>query len=306
MEMKKILIIIVTYNAKQWIDKCFSSVRASNYPADIFVIDNGSSDGTQEYIRRCYPEVIFRQSEKNLGFGSANNIGLEYSLNNNYDYAYLLNQDAWIFPDTLEKLISAQEQHPEYGIISPMQCEANMNSLDNNFVKNVCYNIIDGRLLDDLFFSSIKEIYEVPVVMAAHWLISRKCLLKVGGFSPTFYHYGEDDNYCDRVRFFNFKVGILTRAVAVHDRENRKESVQHKLYMFYISLLRNGSNPNKKNDVDLSLMGQALRLSIRNQTLKPYSYFFKFLCNKKNVIANRRISMNTDCAFLSHIGVEIG
>lgn len=298
MEMIKILVIIVTYNAKPWIDKCFSSVIGSSYPADIFVVDNGSKDGTQEYIKKSYPNIIFQQSECNLGFGGANNIGLKFALENNYDYVYLLNQDAWIFPDTLEKLVNAHKRHPEYGIISPMQCQANMHSLDKNFVNNVCYRIINSTLLNDLYFNTINDIYEVPAVMAAHWLISRECLVKVGGFSPTFYHYGEDDNYCDRVIYFNYKIGIFINAVAVHDRENRKRVAKHTLYMFYVSILRCVSNPLRQPRINISLVSNAFKLSIKLKTLKPFAYFIKYIFNIKNVRQNRKISIINDTAFL--------
>ena len=53
-EMNKILVIVVTYNAMKWVDKCFSSVRESTYPSGIYVIDNGSTDGTQHYIKEKY------------------------------------------------------------------------------------------------------------------------------------------------------------------------------------------------------------------------------------------------------------
>ena len=76
-----------------------------------------------------------------------------------------------------------------------------------------------------LYFGKTKEIYEVKDVMAAHWLISRDCLLKTGCFSPTFRHYGEDDNYLDRAIFHGFKVGIIPATKAVHDRADRKDTI---------------------------------------------------------------------------------
>ena len=132
----KLLVVIVTYNAMQWAERCFDSLRKSTIVPDVFVVDNGSTDGTQTYIHEHYPEVIFQQSKENLGFGKANNIGLQYALDNEYDYVYLLNQDAWVMPDTFEKLIIVHKEHPEYGILSPFQMEANMEHIDKNFKKN--------------------------------------------------------------------------------------------------------------------------------------------------------------------------
>jgi N-acetylglucosaminyl-diphospho-decaprenol L-rhamnosyltransferase len=75
--MPEIHIIIVTYNAMKWAERCFTSLRTSSVPVKSIVIDNGSVDGTQDYIKNNFPEVDFTQSQTNLGFGKANNIGID-------------------------------------------------------------------------------------------------------------------------------------------------------------------------------------------------------------------------------------
>ena len=77
MEHQKIYLIIVTYNAMKWAEKCFSSLRKSSVPVHTMVVDNGSTDGTQEFNKTHFPEVEFIQSAENLGFGKANNLGIE-------------------------------------------------------------------------------------------------------------------------------------------------------------------------------------------------------------------------------------
>ena len=134
----------------RWIDRCLQSVLDSSVPADIYVIDNGSTDHTQEYIQKHYPQVMFVQSKENLGFGRANNIGLQYALQKFYDYVYLLNQDAWLMPDTLEKLIAVNRKFPEYGVLSPFQLQGNGQNIDVNFVSGVCAYQSNSRLINDL------------------------------------------------------------------------------------------------------------------------------------------------------------
>ena len=75
--MPKIYVIIVTYNAMKWAERCFSSLRKSSVPVHTIVVDNGSIDGTQEFITTHFQEVEFVQSAENLGFGKANNLGME-------------------------------------------------------------------------------------------------------------------------------------------------------------------------------------------------------------------------------------
>lgn len=86
----KVLVIIVTYNAMRWIDKCLTSLLKSSIPVDCIVIDNKSSDDTVETIKRNYSFCRIIESEENLGFGKANNLGFQYAIDNNYDFVYLL------------------------------------------------------------------------------------------------------------------------------------------------------------------------------------------------------------------------
>ena len=97
-----------------------------------------------------------------------------------------------------------------------------------------CINIKGKDFVDDAYLNRLQDIYSVPMVMAAHWLISKECLHKVGGFSPTFPHYGEDNNYADRALYHELLVGIVPKARAVHDRENRRITNKQKTYMNYI------------------------------------------------------------------------
>lgn len=221
----KILVIIVTYNGMEWMERCITSVCSSSVPADIFVIDNGSTDGTQDYLMNCGKEIMFIQSEENLGFGRANNKGLEYAAKNGYDYVYLLNQDAWVEKDTFEILIRTHKKHPEFGILSPVQIEANGMHMDKNFLNSVALKSIESNFTEDQYFGTEREIYTSKDVMAAHWLISRDCLLRTGGFSPAFRHYGEDNNYIDRAEYHRFKAGFVPATRAVHDRESRRNTL---------------------------------------------------------------------------------
>ena len=83
--MTTISVIVVTYNGLQWYDRCFSSLRQSNVPVSTVVVDNASNDGTVAYIKEHFPEIHLIESDKNLGFGGANNIGIRYALDQGCD-----------------------------------------------------------------------------------------------------------------------------------------------------------------------------------------------------------------------------
>ena len=101
---KNVFVIIVTFNGERWIKDTIHSIYKSNYSCRIVVIDNGSSDNTLE-ILSGFNEIKLIDNDLNLGFGQANNIGIEYSQKNNADYVFLLNQDAKLEENTISDLI---------------------------------------------------------------------------------------------------------------------------------------------------------------------------------------------------------
>jgi GT2 family glycosyltransferase len=266
------------------------------------VVDNGSTDGTQEYIKEHFPQTIFMQSPKNLGFGKANNYGLEYALKHDYDYVYLLNQDAWIFPGTIEKLVEVQRKYSEYGILSPMQMQGNMQYLDYNFGCCTCAYRSNDTLLSDIYTNNVQDVYEVEFVMAAHWLISSDCLKKIGGFSPSFPHYGEDDNYIHRAKYHGIKAGIVPKAQAVHDRAMRKTSIKKDMYFScLIYFIIQYSNPMQKKFPRhfIKWVFNCTIMTFKYHSLDPSRYAFNLLTSFPRFRMNLKQSKKIGSIFLN-------
>lgn len=208
----KTFIIIVTYNGMKWLPRCLKS--ADGYP--IIVVDNCSTDGTQQYIKNNHPRIKLLEQNENLGFGKANNIGISFALKENADYVFLLNQDAFLKEKALSTLLKASYINPDYGIISPIHLNVTADGLEKVFIYYI--NRASNMLFSDLLLrKDLAEIYPISMVNAAAWLIPKKTLETVGGFQPAFFLYGEDDNYCQRVLFHNLKIGICPTAFVVHD-----------------------------------------------------------------------------------------
>ena len=213
-----VFVIVVTYKGHKWYERCFKSLRESNHPIQTVVIDNASNDGTIEYIHQHFPEIHLIESKVNLGFGQANNIGIRYALENGGDYVFLLNQDAWIEPDTISKLIDVHKKDIDYGILSPMHLTADKNEIERGLATYLNdYKITDINFFQDLYFSRMQDVYESKYINAAAWLLPRETLEVIGGFDPIFFHYEEDDDYLNRVRYHKKKVGIVPNARVVHD-----------------------------------------------------------------------------------------
>lgn len=217
----KVYVIIVTYNAMKWVDKCFTSLRNSSVKVFPVVVDNLSKDETVMYIKENYPEVYVIENKDNRGFGQANNQGIEYAYKQGATHFFLLNQDAWVYPETIKRLISVQDEFG-IGIVSPIHLNGAGDMLDYNFYnyfnsyQSVSRCAISSLQVDNK--SNDKYFSEVGFVNAAAWMISRYIIEVIGGFDPLFFHYGEDVNYCQRMRYHKEKIAIILNSFIHHDR----------------------------------------------------------------------------------------
>lgn len=219
-----VFVIISTFNGIRYIGKCLNSID-KRY--SVVIVDNGSVDGTKNFIKSTYPEFKLIGLKKNVGFGQANNIGIKYALKKSADYLFLLNQDAFIKFDCIPKLIHAHKGNPSFGILSPLHLNASGDDLDQNF-NQYCENIEDPKWKFDFMTKNIDIVYSLPFVNAASWLLPKTTISKVGLFDPIFFHYGEDENYCQRLRYHGLKVGIVPSAQICHDRDLANKELSRK------------------------------------------------------------------------------
>lgn len=305
MELAKVFVIIVTYKGKLWYDRCFSSLRNSEIPLHTVVIDNASNDGTVEYIRENFPEVHIIPSEKNLGFGQGNNKGMRYALDNGADYVFLLNQDAWIEPSTLNELIEIHKKNPQYGILSPMHINADKTAIEKGLINYVAdLKITDPAWINDLYFNNMKAVYSTNYVNAAAWLLPRKTLETVGGFDPIFYHYGEDDNYMHRVIYHRMRIGICPKVKVVHDTERRvkgtKKTVQNNLKNLLVELCDINNNRSLFQYI-ISLTKQILRKTFKLEYKVVYGLFYELkfvLMYRKKIEKSKRVNTKINSSWL--------
>ena len=288
MGVKKVFVIIVTYKGQLWYDHCFTSLRYSVTPVQTVVVDNASKDGTVKYIKDIYPEIHLIASDKNLGFGQANNKGIRYALDNGADYILLLNQDAWIKTDTIGKLIDIHVNNPQYGILSPIHLnadEANVEKLLLNRLDD--FRVTDARLFDDMYFDRLSDVYETKYVNAASWFIPRETIEKIGGFDPIFFHYGEDDNYLNRVFYHGYKVGICPRLKIVHDNDRPRPlyDAREQEVLLYIKYTNVNTNYNYRNELLNSFQKMVTNwLKLRFKRANTWKNQFRFLMTNSKAL----------------------
>lgn len=211
----KVFAIIVAYNGEDFLPNCINSLLKSNFPVKVIVVDNASKDNTLTKIEK-YNEIEIIRLRKNVGFGKANNIGIKRALEFGVDYVFLINQDARIDPFTVDFLLEASHHIINWGIISPMQLNGNGTALDYKFYQAICKS--NQKLLSDAYIGKLERSYSVRFAPAAAWLISRDCLLSVGGFDPLFFMYGEDDDLCNRTIFHKYNIVVVPNSKIFHHR----------------------------------------------------------------------------------------
>ena len=275
--MTRVLVIIVSYNGMPWLERCLGSVypgaKTCHFAPDLYVWDNDSTDGSADYVTKHFPGVHLVRSAENVGFAKANNMGFQYALDHGYDYVYLLNQDAWLAPGALETLVAAAQAHPDYAVLSPLQYQDGYQAFDSQFAK-----LYHGSEEGVGFQTSSEpdKVVEVKRIMAAHWLVPVGALKTVGPFEEELFPlYGQDDDWCNRVRYQGLKVGVVPGAKAVHDRALRQETKEKVIRRnYYTGSLIRLCDPNRPLwERFLFVCLFTLVKSVKYGSLLPFKYF---------------------------------
>ena len=287
----KILIVIVTYNGVNHIYNCLSDINTLEN-SKIIIIDNQSKDATLNLVTKNYPNIKTISNDQNIGFGQANNIGLKYALEMDFDYILLLNQDTHITKNAILSMVDIMEENKDYGILSPLHYFKE-NELQKSFSNHIKAN---SNLIKDINSGIFtKEIYDLPFVNAAIWMMNIDCIKKVGGFCPEFFHYGEDDNYCHRVIYHGLKIGIVPSLSAFHysDEKHSKYFSKKQAELMIVQEKINILNPLINYDHTQRLFYYFSRiiknlLLFRNQSVVLIRFFAYFKKIKINMLIELR------------------
>ncbi len=296
--MKRIGAIVVTFNGERWVDRCFSHLINEAVIEVIYVIDNGSSDQTLPQIKALESKkIIIVENKANLGFGRANNLGIKLALTQHVDGLLLINQDAWLLNDSLGKMIRVLESNVGLGVVSPVHLDGSGNAFDQAFDQYISEVLSDEQKNQILCKEFKRDFFEVPFVNAACWLFNPACVNKVGLFDTLFRHYGEDNNYIQRLKYHELKVAIVNGSFVIHDRKHRIENKFHKFtetrYRYYLMIMMNINSPIFKSV--FFCLSENFKLSIDhikgldfNRLLKGYLALLKCLILMPRILKHRR------------------
>lgn len=204
-----VYIIIVNWNQKELTDECLKSLSKVNYGSyKIVLVDNGSEDGSGEYLRKVHPEVKCIMNKENLGFSGGNNVGINYAISKGCDYVYLLNNDTEVDPDFLSEIVEVVENDPTIGIAGSTVFYYKPS--DIIWYAGGHANWISGDMVDPRVGQKLKtgklEIEDVDEVAGAGMLIRSKSIEKVGVLNTKFFIYFEETDWCQRVKKAGWRV----------------------------------------------------------------------------------------------------
>lgn len=215
-----IFLIVVTYNGMRWLPKHVNSIKISSLALKAIYVDNGSTDGTIDFIETHFSEATLIKAKENLGFGKANNIGAKHAIDNGAEYIFLLNQDAYLTNDTVKNCLRGFNLVQKAALVSPVHLDGTGNQLDIGFQRCITDELCPG-FVSDLALGRKKEIYPIYSANAAAWMLKVSSIKKLGLFSPVFFHYGEDINFQQRLKYFGYTALLIPDALIMHDRQSR-------------------------------------------------------------------------------------
>lgn len=207
--MTKVAVIIVTHNSESTINQTLGSLREEK--VETIVVDNKSTDQTLLQLSQFNNIRLIKNSE-NLGFGTANNIGVKKSSG---DHLLLLNPDASVEPDCILKLEQYLEEHRETAIVGPklLNSDGSVQKEVANFPSLVSQILILLRLHRVFFFSRLvyptidyNQTQEVEHLMGAALLIRRAVFEEIGGFDEKFFLWFEETDLLKRIKDNGYKI----------------------------------------------------------------------------------------------------
>ncbi len=210
--MKLISVIVLNYNGRGFLDGCLSSLAAQSYSGfEVLVVDNGSSDGSPEYIEANYPWVRLVKNDENLGFAGGTNAGIRAAKG---DYILTLNNDTRADSRFIEEL-SGPMTDRKVGV-----CAAKMLFPDGRINSaGICVSRSGAawdRGMFELDRGQYESLEEVFGACAGAALYRKKMLNEIGLFDEDFFLYLEDVDLAMRARLAGWKCIYVPRAKVVH------------------------------------------------------------------------------------------
>lgn len=240
-------VIIVNYQVRLFLEQCLCSLRLAlqGIDAEIWVVDNASTDGSITYLQPLFPEVRFLPQSVNLGYGPANNLALKHCRG---EYILLLNPDTLVPAPTIRESIRYMQAHPACGAAGVRMIDGNGHYLPESkrsfpgpwvsFAKLSGLSALFPKsgIINRYAAGQLNEtcIQPVEVLAGAYILAQRSVLEAAGGFNEAYFLYGEDIDLSMRIRKAGYENHYLGHLTILHFKGESTNSLgQKRIYYFY-------------------------------------------------------------------------
>lgn len=204
---ESISIVILNYNGQRWLQKCLDSLYSQTLqPQEIILVDNASTDGSQEYLRQNYPKVKLICSQKNVGFAGGNNLGIKNALGK---YVMILNNDTWVESDFLEKLWRFYGAGG-YDVVSVLESKYDQLEIK---LKNFSTKI--DPVGYPILLENPKQEYQFNLCGLC-LLFNKDFYWQTQGLDDNFFIYLEEIDWFWRLKLLNKKIGLCKDLYLYH------------------------------------------------------------------------------------------
>jgi GT2 family glycosyltransferase len=241
---KKLAIIIVNWNQFNLTHDCIISLKNCDYGNfKIILVDNASEDKSGIKLINKFPDVVFIQNKKNLGFTGANNIGIKYAINHSFKFVMLLNNDTEVDKNFISPLINKLSNNSNVGAVQPVITNWhnrnriwNFGGKINKFTGQV-QTINKGKKIDQI---NLKD--ETEWISGCCFVIKSEIIEKVGKLDNSYFVYFEDVDWSVRIVQAGYKLELEPKSLIYHHEgaswKNKKKSREGSIspYTHYLNI----------------------------------------------------------------------
>ena len=221
-------VIIVNWNTKKLLEDCLKSIfkLTKDISFEVIVVDNGSEDGSQAMVMKKFPQVKLVPNKDNLGFAKANNRGIKIAKGK---YVLLLNSDTYLIENSFRKMVKKAGEYDNLGVLGPLLLNEDRSIQQSvGFFPDLPQVFWWMSFIDDLPFGTLLKPYhvdhdnfykkdqEVDWVTAAAILVSKDVVAKIGALDEKIFMYGEEVEWCHRIKKAGYKVYFSPSTQIVH------------------------------------------------------------------------------------------
>jgi GT2 family glycosyltransferase len=237
--MPRVAIAIINWNDRENSSECLTSLRKIEYPNyEILLVDNGSTDGSRQYLGEQFPEAILLTNAENLGFTGGFNVAIKRALEDGAEYVLCLNNDTVLDRNFLTELTTAGERESAIGALCPLE-------YDYFRPTEIVYaggriGLVKGRNrgIGQIDHGQFASTVDTGMLCGAAMMIKSRALMNTGLFDPEFFFSWEDKDMAVRLTKNGYRIVFVPSARFWHKRRGATNRAVAPITVYFN--LRNG------------------------------------------------------------------